>query len=277
VSSITWAASAPAPVDAVLQLQAFVAVAGFSSLLLALNNSARVRAAERLQSSEAHLRALAGHVQRAREEERARISRDIHDVVGQGLTAMKYVVSIADTEARNDGYCSPWVGEIHSLIDRNIEFARQVAFDLRPSSLDQLGLPGAMSAHLEEFSRRTMLRCRSSIDAAGRGLDSERALAVFRTFQEALTNVARHAQANEVSVDAIEDDQEFVLEVADNGVGLPVGAGADVRHLGLLGMRERLMPFGGGLEFDRPPHGGTIVRVRLPLAPSPEETCRRAS
>ena len=278
VSAITWRTSRPVPVETVLATQTFIAIAGFTSLLLALKNSARVRAEVRLQSSAAHLRALTERVQQAREEERARISRDIHDVVGQGLTAMKYALSVADAQARTDGYTSPWVAEIHALIDRNIEFVRQVAYDLRPSSLDQLGLPGAMSAQLEEFSRRTGVRCRSSIDAAGRRLDGDRALATFRAFQEALTNVARHAGATEVSVDAIEDDDELVVEVADNGVGLPIGAGTDVHHLGLLGMRERLMPFGGVVEFDRPPQGGTIVRVRLPLAATFEETtCRRAS
>jgi signal transduction histidine kinase len=153
------------------------------------------------------------------------------------------------------------------LVDETILSVRRITSALRPGMLDDLGLSAAIEWQAQEFQARTGIECKLVLPAETVALDDERSTAVFRIFQETLTNITRHAAATRVLVRLGETGQELVLEVADNGKGFDSGAVAHKKSLGLLGMKERALLLGGGFEI-RGDHGqGTCVTVRVPLGP----------
>lgn len=227
----------------------------------------RKRAEEELQKSHSHLRALAARLQTVREEERASVAREIHDELGQALTAIKIDLTALIQELLLDrGPAVPRSQSILKLVDEAIQSVQKIATELRPGILDDLGLVAAVEWAAEEFEARTGTKCRISVPAVDVAIDQERATALFRIFQETLTNVARHAQATEVNVKLAIDNDDLSLEVADNGRGIGEEQLSAGRSLGILGMRERALLLGGDLTIRGAPGKGTTVRVRIPNA-----------
>jgi len=222
---------------------------------------------QRLRASEENLRALAGHLQSVREEERIHIAREIHDELGQALTGLKFdLASFArnyeadDTRIRAD--------KQHSLaiaIDRIINSVRRIASGLRPEVLDEIGLAAAFEWQAREFQRRTGIRCLVAIDPNFFDPDKERSTALFRIFQELLTNVARHANATRVNVALVEGPGALALSVEDNGRGIKDNEIESPRSLGFLGLRERVLAFGGMIEVKGDEGKGTKVAVSIPV------------
>src|SRR5262245_17647635 len=222
---------------------------------------------QRLRESEENLRALAARLQSVREEEQIRIAREVHDGLGQQLTGLKMDLTWLVGKLQTDQ--EPLVKKIGSmflLIDETIHSVRRIASGLRPELLDEAGLAAAIGWHARDFQQRTGIRCLVDVLPDSDGLDPERSTAMFRIFQEVLTNVARHPNATRVDVSMRRDDTRFTLEVRDNGKGITPGTIHDPRSLGLLGMRERVLPFDGRIEISGSRGKGTRVVVLLPGA-----------
>ena len=225
---------------------------------------------ERKQANE-QLRLLSAHLQSAREEERIRIVREIHDEVGQVLTAIKIDVSLLGEKLADKGaklQRETLVDEINStiqLIDETIQKMRHIVRELRPEILDHLGLSAAIEWQVQEFQARTGIKCefKSTVDDSRLELDPS--TAAFRILQEALTNVARHAQATQVEISLMEEQGRLILEIRDNGRGITEGELSNQKSFGLLGMRERALAFGGDVRVHAAPKHGTIVRAEIPV------------
>ena len=229
----------------------------------------RKRAEEALQRSYEELRALSERLRAVREDESARIAREIHDELGQLLTALKLDVSWME---RHLGSCPPEASEALSgklqsmalMLDAAADVVQRIATELRPGMLDELGLEAAVEWYVDEFQKRTAISCRLRSNLGDGSPDRERSTALFRILQEALTNVARHAEATEVEIRLAADDGRIVLAVADNGRGIPEEAITDSRSLGLLGMRERARALGGDVVVRRASPKGTAVEASVP-------------
>jgi PAS domain S-box-containing protein len=234
----------------------------------------RKQAEDKVRASRAELRALLGRLESIREEEKTRIARDLHDEMGQLLTALRM-----DVEAVEEGLGDlPAEGTIPALLDRavaaaelagqTIQAMQRVAASLRPVALDRLGLGPALRQEGRAFQARTGVTCQVQLaeDLVSLGPDLDTAL--FRIVQEALTNVARHAHASRVAVILQRQGPDVLLRVEDDGRGLDA-AGPPQRALGVVGMRERTERLGGDLVLEARPQGGTVVRARLPLSPPP--------
>jgi PAS domain S-box-containing protein len=227
----------------------------------------RRRAQEEKQQSLEQLRALATRLQNIREEESKRLAREIHDQLGQALTALKVDVSFLLSEL--PGGPGPWsrrTSSIAQLIDQTIQTVREISSQLRPGMLDHLGLAATVEWAVEDFGNRTGIKCRLDLTEEELALDSDRATAIYRILQELLTNVARHAAATEVEVQLEKQNHDVVLKVRDNGKGMAREKLGARESLGILGMRERALAFGGELVFGNEPGTGTSVRVRIPEA-----------
>ena len=252
-----------------------IEVAVFSHVTFFQGNRARMivcedvterrRAERKLQESEQQLRELAGRLQMAREEERTRLARQLHDQLGQQLTALKMGcmwvsgrISEAPTLVRERLQASI------RLVDETIATVRRLATELRPGILD-LGLQAALEWQAEEFQTHSDVACIVDISADTAQLDSMTATEIFRIFQEILTNIARHAGASLVQVRLTQDQNELVFEVEDDGRGIRKEELTNVTSLGLLGMRERAALIGGHFSIRGMPQQGTLVEVRVPV------------
>lgn len=229
------------------------------------------QAAEHLENSRAELRALSARLQSVREEERMRIAREIHDELGQVLTGLKIdVVSlgkkISEAMLKNDwGQLKDRTQSIANSINTAILTVRKISTELRPGLLDAVGLTAAIDWQAKEFEKRTGIKCKLKFPQGNIALDQSRSIAIFRIFQEILTNVTRHSQATEVSVGIEEGDSELFLEAVDNGRGITASEFSNPKSLGLLGMRERALLFGGEVSIRGAQGKGTTVVVRIPL------------
>ena len=231
---------------------------------------------EDLQASFEQLRALAGRLQNIREEERKRVAREIHDQLGQALTAIKLDVSSLVRELpAGQTKESNRVPSILKLVDGTIRTVRRIATELRPGMLDDLGLVATIEWAGEEFGARTGTKCRLELPQDDIVVDQERATAIFRIFQETLTNIARHADANEVEARLAAEDGNVTLEVRDNGKGIHEEKLRKGRSLGILGMRERVTLLGGDLTITSSPGNGTAVLVRIPQGPGNSDGTKR--
>ena len=220
-----------------------------------------------LERSRAELRALATHLQDVREEERTRLSREVHDVIGQQLTAIRLGVGWFGRRYPSDGEAAERLGEVRATIDETIGHARQIASDLRPGVLDDFGLASAVEWQAERFQDRAGTPC--AVEVRGQTEPpGDVATAAFRVLQEALTNVARHAGAGRVAVTLELGAGSLRLVVADDGRGFDA-ARTERRSLGLVGMRERAGALGGRLEVRGTPGQGTVVECTLPFRPHP--------
>jgi signal transduction histidine kinase len=230
----------------------------------------RHQAQRRLEASQMQLRQLSAHLQAAREEERTRIAREIHDELGQTLTALKIDLSglrrslDSETPLLQEKFTS-----ISELIDTTVQSVRRIATELRPGILDDLGLVAAIEWQLSEFQARTNIECQltSNVEESALGADGRTAL--FRIFQETLTNVARHANATSVVVKLEEGADHVTLQVRDNGRGITESDIAKSRSFGLLGIRERVHLLNGEVSVHGVAGQGTTIIVRLSLGPAP--------
>ncbi|MDP3512703.1 MAG: PAS domain S-box protein [Sulfuritalea sp.] len=218
---------------------------------------------QQLVESETRLRDLAEFLQTVREEERARIARELHDEMGQALTALRIDLGWLR------GKCQPLgtptverVGSALGVVEHSIVSLRRISEDLRPAMLDSLGLAAAVEHHVTKFSERTGIACRLSMNREEFELDDRLATTVFRIVQETLTNVARHAGASEVTVRIDEVEDGIRLTIEDNGRG--ISDAKDKKTFGLLGMRERVAMLGGRLEIHSRPGKGTRIAGWLP-------------
>ncbi len=225
----------------------------------------RKRDEEALRRSGRELRALAARQQTVREEERTRIAREFHDELGQALTGLKLDLSwVRSRLVKAQPELADGLQSAIGCVDATVDKVRRIATELRPGVLDLLGLVAAIEWQAHEFSRRTGLAIELDLRSGDSPVDDARATNVFRILQEALTNVARHAEAARVSITYVQTQEEIRLEVADDGRGIDpkvlVGAGS----LGLVGIRERAIACGGELTIDGEVGRGTTVRVRIP-------------
>jgi signal transduction histidine kinase len=220
-----------------------------------------------LEQSSAQLRDLSARLQAAREEERARVSRDLHDELGSALTALK--MDIAKIHKRGaEGKQKEDLQHLLMTVDDLLQMTRRLATELRPSLLDHFGLAAAIEWQLQEFESRLGIRGRFSSDEADIGLDPDIATAAFRVFQETLTNVARHSQASEVDVRLEQQEGTLMLRVRDNGRGINTSDLTNPKSLGLVGMRERVHLLSGEITVEGVVGQGTTVLVTIPL-PAP--------
>jgi PAS domain S-box-containing protein len=225
----------------------------------------RKQAEDALRCSFDELRALAGRLQSVREEERARLAREIHDELGQVLTGIK--LESASLIRELPGAATQQSNRAMSIVklaDETIRAVRRISTELRPGILDDLGVVAAVDWAAEEFEDRTGTKCQLDLPQDDIVIDRERATALFRILQETLTNIARHASATQVNVRLAEEDGGLILEVHDNGKGIREEELSAGRSLGILGMRERAVLLGGELAISGAPGNGTTIRVRIP-------------
>ncbi|MEX2117505.1 MAG: PAS domain-containing sensor histidine kinase, partial [Bacteroidota bacterium] len=224
-----------------------------------LDVSERKQAEERLRDSHRQLRSLSSRLESVREEERVRIARQVHDELGQILTAVKIHLTVLATGAagqRGKTSLTKKLESLTSVIDDAIDLVRNISYELRPLALEELGLKEAIEWEASQVGQRSDIRCR--VETSGEiTLGREQSTAVFRIFQEALTNVVRHASAGNVVIRLNVRDDRLVLEVADDGTGIHEERLADPRALGILGMKERAMFLGGSLQVSRNNGKGT--------------------
>ena len=220
------------------------------------------------QRSFDQLRALTARVQNAREEERKRVAREIHDELGQALTAIKIDLSSLVHDFPPEAQETKRIESISNVVDQTIKSVRRISTELRPGILDDMGLIAAVEWAAEEFEARTGTRCRLELLENDNSIDPDRATAIFRILQETLTNVARHANAASVYVRLFKEGGNVVLEVHDDGRGATEEQLSASGSLGIRGMRERALLLGGELAIRGISSQGTTVLVRIPLAES---------
>jgi signal transduction histidine kinase len=218
---------------------------------------------ERLRESEDKLRRLAAHLISVREEERAHIAREIHDELGQVLTGIKMEVGWLQKRLKEPMLLEK-CDSMARLIDSTVQTVRKIATGLRPEMLDDMGLIAAVAWQAKEFQKRTGIRCRTKLPPESK-IDLEISTTAFRIFQEILTNVARHSRATRVDIELDLTPEALRLEVVDNGVGIPSSDLNGRKSLGLLGMRERALLFGGEVSIMGTPGQGTRVSVSIPI------------
>lgn len=216
--------------------------------------------------SQADLRKLAAYVESAREEERTRIAREIHDELGQSLTGLKMDVSWMEKKLPpGNGHLGEKLQEMIQLIDSTIQTVRRIATELRPGVLDNLGIQAAVEWQAQEFEHHTGIRCAVAFSPDTIVLDDPRSTALFRILQETLTNVARHAAATEVVIRLALELRTVVLEVQDNGKGIAPEELAMLKSFGIIGIRERVSQFGGTVSITGSGAAGTLARIVIPL------------
>ncbi len=229
--------------------------------------SDRVKAGEELEQSRTELRALAARLQKTREEERTRIAREIHDELGQALTALKLDVAwLESRRSRNSGAFRVGDVSLTERIDQTMQIVRRIASELRPSVLDQLGLEAAIESLVRETTQRTGIAVCLHADDFPR-LPDEIASHAYRIIQEALTNVSRHSKATRVDVSVRRVGGVIILGVEDNGVGFTPQSLSGLSSLGLVGIRERALACGGTLMIRGEPGKGTGIAVTIPVKP----------
>jgi signal transduction histidine kinase len=235
------------------------------------NITSRREAEDDLRRSQQQLSDLSAHVEWAREEERRTISREIHDELGQALTALKMDLAFLSSRVREggSGISTADLGErlrgMSTLTEDTIDRVRRLARELRPGVLDDLGLEAAIEWQAQDFEARSGISCRVRSTLGDVKLPRPLATAFFRTFQESLTNVARHAQARRVEVALHHHNgHRLTLEIADDGRGISEEAVGGAKSLGLLGMRERARRLGGHFAIAGALGRGTTVTLSVP-------------
>ncbi len=222
---------------------------------------------EEILRSRAQLAELSDHINTAKEKERTHIAREIHDDLGGNLTAIKMALAMLTRrmpKANSD--LMEKADYVESLVDRTIETVHRIAGNLRPGILD-FGLVAAIEWQAKEFEKQVGIPYKFTSSHADVELDLDQATALFRIFQEALTNIAKHAKASAVDVNLIYTQQDVRLEIIDNGRGIKMEDRTNAKSFGIRGMVERSLAMGGSLSVSTAAKGGTIVAINVPLIP----------
>lgn len=227
------------------------------------------RAEAELRASEKRLRALAARLETVREEERIAVSRELHDELGQTLTAQRMDLSVIQSKigvGEEVGDLSADMARLVKTTDRNIDLVRDISARLRPPVLDVMGLGLAIEWHVDEQRARTDAAIHLDVSLNPMAVSPANATSIFRIAQESLTNVFRHSGAKNIWVRLAEDDLWVEVAVEDDGRGIPKEVLSSPSSIGLVGMQERATAMGGDFYLGLRPGGGTIVRVRIPSA-----------
>ena len=224
----------------------------------------RSAAERRTLESERNLKALSERLLMVQEQERMRVAREIHDDLGQALTALKMDVIGLLEKSRHSPDAAPMVARILATIDSTVTAVQRISSELRPSVLDDLGLFAAIEAEAQLFEERTGIECELSLPAEPLDLEKATATAIYRILQEALTNVARHSGAARVEIRVRERTDELLLEIRDDGRGIAPREVAGATSFGLIGIRERADMLGGTALIEGVAGRGTIVSIRIP-------------
>jgi PAS domain S-box-containing protein len=226
----------------------------------------QLRKEKALEESREELRHLSEHLQRVRERERTRIAREVHDEVGQFLTALKIdLTCVGQGLHREQDSLLDQITAMGQQIDSAIQKVRQICSDLRPSILDDFGLSAAIEWHSEDFQKRTGIHFAVKVDPNLPSIEKRLASVLFRIFQEAVTNVIRHAEATSVRVALKQKQERLELRVSDNGKGISKKHISSPGSLGIIGIRERVRFWNGELAFRAGRNKGTTVVVSIPL------------
>jgi len=226
----------------------------------------RKRTEEELKSSQEQLRNLVARLQSVKEEERRLIAREIHDELGQTLTVLKMdLFWLAKRIPKDQRPFHEKTKSMSKLIDKTIQRIKRISAQLRPGLLDYLGLPAAIEWEGEEFQNRTGIKCEVNIDSEDIIMEQDRSTAIFRIFQETLTNAARHANAKKIKVSLKEKAGKLELRVRDNGKGITEKQISDPKSFGLIGMRERAQFLGGEVKIRGVQDKGTTIIATVPL------------
>jgi signal transduction histidine kinase len=221
---------------------------------------------EETRRSRARLAELTEHIEQVKEQERTRIAREIHDDLGGNLTAIKMALAMLAARLPDDHSLLERADYLDSLVDRTIESVHRISLDLRPSTLD-LGIVAALEWQAREFEKQLGIACivRAADKEIEGELDPDHTSALFRIFQEALTNIAKHAGATRVTVTLRRQRQHLTLTICDNGRGITPADRVKPQSFGLRGMGERARALGGTLTLSAAPGGGTMVVVKIRL------------
>ena len=227
----------------------------------------RKRGEESLVLQREQLRALAERLQWVREEDRKQVARDLHDQIGQILTAIKMDMAWITRHLPESETCAlARLDESIHLINDGVKAVRAICSGLRPGVLDDLGLAAAIEWQANDFAARNGIPCEVSVPPVDLHLDGDRATATFRIFQECLTNIVRHAQAKSVRIALFQQEESILLIVEDDGIGFhDTGFSNALGSLGLLGMKERAQFCGGDVHISTSPGNGTTVTIRVPV------------
>jgi signal transduction histidine kinase len=230
-----------------------------------------IRLFEEARAMEENLRQLSNKVLTAQEEERKHISRELHDEIGQTLTAANVSIALLRRHAQADPEFAQKVESAQRLLEQSMNMVHQFARELRPSMLDHLGPFAAMQNYVKTYTERTGIAVELENTADVERLDVQQGTVLYRIAQESLTNVFKHAGATRVKIKLYEANNHVCLEIADNGRGavepLLNGAANGRGRLGLIGMQERVRLVNGRFAVDSAPRRGTTVRVQIPLSP----------
>jgi signal transduction histidine kinase len=245
-----------------LALGLLVAVAAVIRIRVLERRSERQH--ERSHQAEQELRRLSNQLVRTQEEERRSLSRELHDELGQMLTALRMEVGRAErAQALGSPAFTATVAESKTLIDRMMRLVRDLAMGLRPSMLDDLGLEPALAWQAREFSRRYNVPVDLAVDGDLERLPDPQRTCVYRVVQEALTNCAKHSAATDIQVKVVRGRSHLDVSVRDNGVGMT--STKDHKGLGLTGIKERVKDINGSTSIQTTPGGGTVVHITLPV------------
>ena len=254
--------------DNVFRLAVFIGEGAILSWLI----SSRKSTVEKLENSQAELRALSIYQQTLRETEQKRIALEIHDELGQALTGLKMDVHWLNRQmtTHKEGLPADSVSqkltELSKTIDSTISTVRRISTELRPSIIDDFGLIAAIEWQTREFERKSGVTCLFKSDTETLNLNPESTINVFRIFQETLTNIIRHADASTVEVNFETTGENVVMRVEDNGRGIDVRKAENGLSLGIFGMKERAKLINGEIQIISDADGGTKVELKIPVA-----------
>jgi signal transduction histidine kinase len=220
-------------------------------------------------TTEDQLRELARRAESEREADRAKLARELHDQIGQWLTAIRMDADrLLSLHRKGAALAAAELAErltmIKDIASDSIKAVQRICQELRSSAVSELGLVSAVRSAADALETRTGIRCRAVLPENELEFDGERCRVLCRALHEALTNVIRHAQASEVRIALREEDGTIELEIADNGRGLPAGALSAPTSIGLFGLHERAQALGGEAAINSSPEGGTVVMLRVP-------------
>jgi PAS domain S-box-containing protein len=237
------------------------------------NITDRKRAEREVEQSRGQLRKLSAHLQSVREKERTRIARELHDELGQLLTALNTeIILLKNKIPDGQKILADKAQSMSALVDMTMQTVKKIYMDLRPGMLDHLGLTAALGWQADDFSKRTGIACKASFKPEDIVLDPDLTTTIFRIFQETLTNISRHAGATKVTVKLKVTDERLEFVVKDNGKGIEEKQMQKPDSFGLLGIRERVYHWDGRVNIVGKSGKGTKVTVIIPLRKSGEKT-----